>query len=138
MTSKTYRKKLENETLNKLTNIKNKLDPRTYSSYEKDIYQAVGVSALNKLQNKFTSILNTNDNKITKTGLAKQKNVENKIINQQAIEYLKQPLKEYFVKSNVQIMYTYKGSRKSRFNREGRIKGQVYDHIFQKSNKMIF
>ena len=32
-------------------------------------------------------------------------------------------------------MYTYKGSRKSRFNREGRIKGQVYDHIFQKSNK---
>ena len=35
MTSKTYRKKLENETLNKLKDIKNKLDPRTYSSYEK-------------------------------------------------------------------------------------------------------
>ena len=78
MTSKTYRKKLENETLNKLKDIKNKLDPRTYSSYEKNIYQAVGVSALNKLQNKFTSILNTNDNKITKTGLSKQKNKENR------------------------------------------------------------
>ena len=136
MTSKTYRKKLENETLNKLKDIKNKLDPRTYSSYEKNIYQAVGVSALNKLQNKFTSILNTNDNKITKTGLSKQKNKENKIINQQAIEYLKQPKKTFYVKSNVEIMYTYNtGNRKSRYTKNGRIKGQIYDNSFKLTNK---
>jgi hypothetical protein len=61
MPSETYRKKLEIDTLNMLLNIKNKLDGRTYESCKDDIKFAVGLSVLNKQQNKFTSILNMPD-----------------------------------------------------------------------------
>ena len=83
MGQKSKYEKLKDETFKNLRNIKNKLDPRTYGSYESKIYQAVGLSALNKLTEKFKSIneLEQETNKKLTTKKVKQL-IEQKTINE--------------------------------------------------------
>ena len=131
-------KKLQDATIKQLRDIKSKLDPRTYMAYEKDIYNAVGQSALYKLQGKFEAVKEMRDGvKVTKHAKAKQTNQQNKIKNIEAIKYNKQELKEYHVKGDVAIIITYENIRKSKYNKDGKTKGQTYTntHNFPKTIK---
>ena len=134
MAPKTKKEILRDETFKQLKDIKNRVDPRTYAAFENDIFKAVGLSALNKMQGKIEAIKEMqSDKKYTKTAQAKKINEENKTKNKEAVEYFKQPLQNYFVKASVEINYTYdNGLRKSRYNKNGRVKGQMYESIFDK------
>jgi len=124
---------LQDNTFKHLREIKNKVDPRTYASFERNIYNAVGQSALYKLQGKFETIKEMQENKTyTKTAKAKETNKINKEKSKEAIAYFKQPLKEYYVKADVKINITYTTNRKSRFNKNGKKKGEIYEHKFEK------
>ena len=46
----------QEDTLQQLKIVKNKMDPRTYTAFQRNIYNAVGLSALNKLQGKIEAI----------------------------------------------------------------------------------
>ena len=133
MAPKSKKEILRDETFKQLKDIKNRVDPRTYASFERDIYKAIGFSALNKMQGKIEAIKEMqNDKKYTKTSQRKKTNEENKIKNKEAIEHFKTPLKNYFVKASVEITYTYQNVRKSRYSKDGRVKGQMYESTFER------
>lgn len=65
---------LKNEALNKLNSIKNKLDGRTFSSYNKKIINAVGEVATKKLISQINSVKNTSVEKVLTAPLIKKQN----------------------------------------------------------------
>jgi len=133
MAPKSKRQILQEDTLQQLKIVKNKMDPRTYTAFQRNIYNAVGLSALNKFQEKIEAIKEIeSEKKYTKTAEAKIKNAKNKIENQEVLKYLKQPEKTFYVKGTVEILYNYKDLRKSRYNKNGRKKGELYEHVHEK------
>jgi len=73
MAPKTKKEILRDETFKQLKDIKNRVDPRTYAAFENDIFKAVGLSALNKMQGKIEAIKEMqSDKKYTKTAQAKK------------------------------------------------------------------
>ena len=136
MAPKSKKEKLQDETLKQLKDIKNRVDPRTYAAFERDIYNSVGMSALYKMQGKIEAIRDMEaDTKYTKTAQAKQTNKDNKIKNKEVLEHLKKPLETFFVKANVELMNTYRNLRKSRYNKNGRKKGEMYENHFDKTQE---
>jgi hypothetical protein len=132
MPPKNKTEKLRDNVAKELRSIKTQLDPRTYAAYERDIYNAVGPSALYKLSGKFETIKESKDKAPTKTAKAKETNKINKIKNKEAIEYFKKPLIKYNIKADLNITNTYTKARKSNYNKNGRKKGEVYEHVFEK------
>ena len=132
MPPKSKTEKLRDNLYKELKAIKNQLDPRTYAAYDRDIYNAVGPSALYKLSGKFESIKEMQEKAPTKTAKAKQTNIKNKETNKKVVEELKKPLQKYFVKANLEIVNTYTKDKKSRYTKNGRKKGDVYTHTYEK------
>ena len=132
MPPKSKTEKLRDNLYKELKAIKNQLDPRTYNAYDRDIYNAVGPSALYKLSGKFESIKEMQGKAPTKTAKAKQTNIKNKETNKKVVEELKKPLKKYFVKADLDVVNTYTKEKKSRHNKNGRTKGEVYLHSYEK------
>ena len=70
--------KLQDATMKQLMNIRSKIDPRTFSSFQSNIFGAVGQSALYKLMGKFETINELQDTvKYTKATKAKEININN-------------------------------------------------------------
>ena len=137
MAPKSKKEKLQDETLKQLKDIKNRVDPRTYAAFERDIYNSVGMSALYKMQGKIEAIRDMEaDTKYTKTAQAKQSNKDNRIKNKKVLEHLKKRLETFFVKAKVELMNTYRNLRKSRYNKNGRVKCIQITMI--KNKKMIY
>ena len=73
MAPKSKKEILRDETFKQLKDIKNRVDPRTYAAFENDIFKAVGLSALNKMQGKIEAIKEMqSDKKYTKTAQEKK------------------------------------------------------------------
>ena len=125
--------KLQDETMKQLMNIRSKIDPRTFSSFQSNIFGAVGQSALYKLMGKFETINELQDTvKYTKATKAKETNINNKKKNIEAVSYFKQPLQEYFLKADLKLNIEYRNTRTAKSNKNGRVKGEKYEHIHNK------
>ena len=129
MPPKSKTEKLRDQTYKELNAIKKQLDPRTYAAYDRDIYKAVGPSALYKLIGKFESIKEMQEKAPTKTAKAKQTNIKNKENNKRVLEELN-PLKKFFVKGDVSLKIYYKSTIKERNNKNGRTIGEHYEYIY--------
>jgi len=121
--------KLQDATMKHLKDIRSKIDPRTFSAFQKDIFSAVGPSALYKLQGKFETINDLEpEQKYTKTAVKKEINQANKIKNMEAVKYFKQPMQNFYLKADLKLTKYYKRTAKAKSNKNGRVKGEVYSY----------
>ena len=139
MAPKTKIQKIQEIVFKQLSDLRdaNKIGGKSYTSTYDMVRKISKTKLLNLKKVLDEAMTNETNDKFTLTGRAKAVNQANKERNIAAVEHYKQPKQDYFIKGDVEITKTYFRTRVARFNRDGRVKGEVYTSRFQVPKKIV-